>query len=79
VVIIAPKFLDMNLEKRQAINRNEVAKHEPLVSTKDSRTENLEKLKHGCGCQHRKHTSKLMFTADGNKMFPSMRPWMISH
>jgi hypothetical protein len=37
--------------------------------------------KHGsnCGCNAKKRRSNLMYTAEGNKMFPSMRPWMISH
>lgn len=48
-----------------------------------------QKHRHGshCGCSHSGHNgshekqrrSNLMYTADGNKMFPGMRPWMISH
>ena len=79
VIIMSPGILDMAKEKKQAIDRNESAKHEPRHSTADSRAENAEKLKHGCGCTHKKRSSKLMYTADGSKMFPSMRPWMISH
>jgi len=79
IIILSPGILDMPKEKKQAIDRNEAAKHEPQHSTVDSREENADKLKHGCGCTHNKRSSKLMYTADGNKMFPSMRPWMISH
>ena len=79
VIVMAPHILDMAREKKQAIERNETARHEPHISTTDSRAENADRLKHGCGCEHKKRSSKLMYTADGNKMFPSMRPWMISH
>lgn len=79
VIIMSPGILDMAKETKQGIERNEAAQHEPQHSTADSRAENAEKLKHGCGCTHKKRSSKLMYTADGNKMFPSMRPWMISH
>jgi hypothetical protein len=80
--MVAPEYLDMSPVKKEAIEKNEAAKHEPQYSTVDSRAENEERLKHpkGCGCQHKKMgTSNLLYTADGNKMFPSMRPWMISH
>lgn len=80
IIMIPPEILDMAPAKREAIEKNEAAQHEPQISTVDSRAENAEKLKHGCGCQyHKKGKSKLMWTADGKKMFPSMRPWMISH
>ncbi|SIS44218.1 zinc ribbon domain-containing protein [Neptunomonas antarctica] len=79
IIILSPSILNMPKEKKQAIELNEAAKHEPQHSTVDSRAENADKLKHGCGCTHKKRGSKLMYTADGNKMFPSMRPWMISH
>jgi putative FmdB family regulatory protein len=79
VIMVAPEVLAMAPAKRQAIERNEEARHEPQMSTVDSRAENAEKVKHGCGCTHHKRPSKLMYTAEGNKMFPTMRPWMISH
>ena len=79
VILVAPAILDMAKEKKQSIERNEIAQHEPQFSTVDSRAENSEMLKQGCGCEHKKRSSKLMYTAEGNKMFPSMRPWMISH
>ena len=79
VIIMAPEILDMAPAKRKAMEKNETARHAPQHSTPDSRAENAERLKHGCGCRHEKRTSKLMYTAEGNKMFPSMRPWMISH
>lgn len=87
VLMIPPEVLDMSPVKRAAIEKNEAAQHNPKMSTIDSRAEDEErrkfeeKLMHkkGCGCQNHKPASKLMWTADGKKMFPSMRPWMISH
>ena len=82
VIMVAPEVLDMSPVKREAIEKNEKAQHEPQHSSVASRAENEERLKHpkGCGCKHEKMgKSKLFYTADGKKMFPSMRPWMISH
>jgi putative FmdB family regulatory protein len=79
IILMPPGILNMDKDKKQAMDRNEAAKHEPQHSTADTRAENADKLKHGAGCIHKKRSSKLMYTADGNKMFPSMRPWMISH
>ena len=79
VIIMSPALFEMPKEKKQAMEKNEKAQHEPQHSTTDSRAENAEKLKSGCGCEHRKRPSKMLYTAEGNKMFPSMRPWMISH
>ncbi|MPW30764.1 zinc ribbon domain-containing protein [Agarivorans sp. B2Z047] len=80
VIVLPPEILDMAAETKQAIERNEKARHEPQHSTVDTRAENAEKLKKGCGCKHTKRGgSKLLYTANGEKMFPSMRPWMISH
>jgi putative FmdB family regulatory protein len=79
VIILSPSVLNMSKKEKQAIERNETAQHEPQYSTVDSRAENTEKLKRGCGCEDHERPSKLVYTAEGNKMFPSMRPWMISH
>lgn len=90
IIMIPPEVLDMAPNKREAIERNEKAQHEPKMSTAETRAEDedrrqfYEKKHHkhhkGCGCQHhKKSASKLMWTANGEKMFPSMRPWMISH
>jgi hypothetical protein len=76
---LPPALLDMAKDKKQALERNEAARHQPQHSNVDTRAENAAKLKHGGGCSHHKRSSKLMYTAQGNKMFPSMRPWMISH
>jgi putative FmdB family regulatory protein len=79
VILMSPGILDMAKDKKQAMDRNEAAKHEPQHSNADTRAENADRLKHGEGCSHKKRGTKLMYTAEGNKMFPSMRPWMISH
>ncbi|MDG6773694.1 zinc ribbon domain-containing protein [Thiomicrorhabdus sp. ZW0627] len=82
VLVLPPELFEMDPNKKEAIARNEKAQYEPQISNADTRAENEERLKHkkGCGCQHHKRgSSKLMWTADGKKMFPSMRPWMISH
>ena len=79
IIMVAPEILDMSPEKRKAEATNEKAQHEPVFSNKDRR-ESDEQHSRGCGCSAQKPTkSKLMYTAQGDKMFPSMRPWMISH
>lgn len=81
IIMINPNAL-INSEQSQMIERNQKAQHEPVFSNKEIRAENEEKAKYGCGChQHQKDNrkSKVFYTAEGNKMFPSMRPWMISH
>ena len=84
VIMVAPEFLSMDAEKRKAKQRNETAAHQPIFSTPDFRAERQARHQHkhgkGCGCADKPiRKSALLFTADGNKMFPSMRPWMISH
>ena len=72
VILVAPALLGMDPQKREAMERNEKAMHEPrrgnMASEKDQ------------GCCHRHRSKpKVFYTADGKKMFPSARPWMISH
>lgn len=78
VIMLAPEFLDMAPEKRRALTLNEKNRHEPEFSTRDRR-ESDQQHREGCGCESRKPGSQLFYTAQGDKMFPSMRPWMISH
>lgn len=79
VIMFAPNVLDMAAEKRKAHVINEKAQHAPEYSTTARRKED-EQHARGCGCNKQKPgKSKLMYTAQGDKMFPSMRPWMISH
>ena len=78
VIVIAPDVLTMDKEKKHAHAVNEKNQHEPTFSTK-ARRQDDHQHKHGCGCEKKMGKSKLMYTAQGEKMFPSMRPWMISH
>ncbi len=78
VIMIPPEFLNMSAQRRAGFETNEKAQHEPIISTETSRS--VRKEDGGCGCgNHKKRNSKLMYTARGEKFFPSMRPWMISH
>jgi hypothetical protein len=76
--MVAPEIMAMAPEKRKAMETNEKSRHEPVFSNVDRR-ESDEQHSSGCGCRAEKPGSKLFYTAEGDKMFPSMRPWMISH
>ena len=78
IIMVAPEVLAMAPNKRQAHERNERSQHEPLVSSQDQRQHDKHHAKQ-CGCANTVSKSKLLYTARGEKMFPSMRPWMISH
>ena len=79
IIMVSPDILDMSPQKRLAEATNERNQHEPAYSTKARREED-DKHSQGCGCDAKKvGKSNLMYTAKGEKMFPSMRPWMISH
>lgn len=80
VILLPPEFLSMAAERRKAFETNERARHEPVFSNREIRAD-AHKHQHGkgCGCHQPKRKSNLFYTADGSKMFPSMRPWMISH
>jgi len=77
ILALPPHIVSMMKETKQAMERNEKAQHQPVVSTLDRR-ENDHEHSSTCGCSSKKK-SNLFYTADGKKMFPSMRPWMISH
>ena len=77
ILALPPHIVSMMKETKQAMERNEKAQHEPIISTLERRT-NDKKHASDCGCSSGKK-SNLFYTAEGNKMFPSMRPWMISH
>jgi putative FmdB family regulatory protein len=71
----APGLALMQAATRSAIETNERARHEP----KSSR--DYQRLRHpaGCGCCGTGRRSATVTAANGNKAFPSRRPWMISH
>lgn len=77
IIRIAPEILTMAKEKKTAHETNERAQHEPITSSSEQRKHDHQHQKQ-CGC-HKEKSSKLFYTAQGEKMFPSMRPWMISH
>lgn len=84
VIMLAPEILGKNPANTAAHSRNEESRHAPRFSNPEQRQEDLARRQHkhgkGCGCgQEPISKSKLFYTADGKKMFPSMRPWMISH
>jgi putative FmdB family regulatory protein len=87
IIMIPPAILDMSPAAKSAQGRNEKARHEPVVSSVDSRAEAAERASHkhrsGCGCSDHGSQSALkqqvVFLPDGSKVFPSQRPWMISH
>ena len=70
----APRLALMEGATRSALATNERARHEPKSSRDYAR------LKHpaGCGCCSTARRATLT-AANGNKAFPSKRPWMISH
>lgn len=98
IIMIPPEVLAMSPLKRKEAERNEKAKHEPIISTVDSREEEADRkiyeLRKSCGhnhthnhsgCSHTTHPDQsslrkqVVYMADGSKVFPSQRPWMISH
>lgn len=78
IIRMSPDVLKMAPERKKAYALNERNQHEPAFST-TARREEDEQHARGCGCAKPMGKSKLMYTAKGDKMFPSMRPWMISH
>lgn len=84
VIILPPEIFKLDDAERKARDRNEKSRHEPVFSNPEYRQEQQARHEHthgkGCGCGSQPiNKSKLFYTADGKKMFPSMRPWMISH
>lgn len=85
VILLSPQILAMSPARREAMARNEKAAHEPGIYTPETREEMRERARHGkgCGCHGEADRSSLrqkaILLADGSKIFPSQRPWMISH
>ncbi len=75
VFVAAPRLALMDGNTRTALATNERARFEPKSSRDYAR------LKHpaGCGCCSNGTRSATLTGANGNKAFPSKRPWMISH
>jgi hypothetical protein len=84
VIMVSPTMLDMAPGNRDAHARNEKAREAPRFSNPESRLEDKARREHkhgkGCGCSDRSvRKSQVLYTPDGSKIFPSARPWMISH
>ena len=75
VFAAAPRLALLDGGTRSAMDTNERARHEPKSSRDYAR------LRHpaGCGCCTPGRRSATLTGANGNKAFPSKRPWMISH
>lgn len=79
VVIIPPQILAMAKERKKRFEINEKAQHEP----------NMVKVSNSCNCKTSHPLQlkpnkgslqqQLIYLPDGSKIFPSQRPWMISH
>lgn len=76
VLTAAPRLAWLEAGQRVALETNERARHEPRKSGDYAR------LRHpsGCGCcSTGARRGATVQAANGNKAFPSKRPWMISH
>jgi putative FmdB family regulatory protein len=71
----APRLSSMDPTVRAAMDTNERARHEPR------RSGDYARLAHpsGCGCCSSTRRGATVRAPNGNKAFPSKRPWMISH
>ena len=78
IIRLAPEVLDMHQHDRRAHEVNERNQHAPTYST-NARRKDDEQHSQGCGCTAKLGKSKMLLTGRGEKIFPSMRPWMISH
>jgi putative FmdB family regulatory protein len=75
VFVAAPRLALMEATTRGAHQVNERARHEPKTSR------DYQRLKHpsGCGCCSTGTRGATLRAPNGNKAFPTKRPWMISH
>jgi putative FmdB family regulatory protein len=78
IILVPPDIFNLAPEKKKAHEINEKNRHEPVFSGKDRREHDRGHAE-ACGCARNVGKSKLLLTARGEKIFPSMRPWMISH
>ena len=75
VFAAAPNLAMLDTGMRTALETNERARHEP------KRSGDYARLRHpsGCGCCSTAKRGATVRAPNGNKAFPSKRPWMISH
>lgn len=75
VITAPPALLDMAPERREAFARNERSRHEPRLHAVGE-----EDSDHRCGDDPGSVVERrAILLADGSKVFPSQRPWMIGH
>lgn len=76
--VTAPRLACVSSDTRIAMETNERARHAPMSSKEYGA---YQRLKHpaGCGCCSTGKSKATVTGANGNKMLPSKRPWMISH
>ena len=76
-VLSAPRLELLADSTRRALETNERASHQPKRSA-----DGYGRMRHpaGCGCcSTAKRNSATVTGANGQKAFPTKRPWMISH
>lgn len=85
VFVSAPRLACLSSDTRTAMDINERARHAPMNGQEYSAYKRLAKHPSGCGCCGSSSGSGIgkrgatVTGANGNKMFPNKRPWMISH
>ena len=72
VLVSAPRVPQLTPARREAFERNERAAHEPRRGSLAS--EQAERQVH-----RPLNPSGALYTADGKKLFPVARPWMLGH
>lgn len=77
VIVAAPQLACLDGATRTALATNERAQHAP----KSSQEEGAKRLRHppGCGCCGKAGRGATLRAPNGDKAFPTKRPWMISH
>lgn len=76
VIVSAAGLAYVDAVTRRSVETNERARNEP----KSSKNHVSHRHPAGCGCcASSGKRSSTVTTANGNKIFPSKRPWMISH
>lgn len=75
VLIHAPTLATMSAVQRLASSTNERASHEP----QSSKSYVPKRHPSGCSCCSGGKSKATAVAPNGNKAFPSKRPWMISH
>lgn len=80
VFVSAPRLACLDSSTRSALDINERSRHAPMTSKEYG---SYQRMRHpsGCGCcsPGSGKRSATVTGANGNKMFPTKRPWMISH